>query len=98
MDSVVIPTKTSVTKIKELENEENLISFLNSKARLLEYSIENDVLFLNFNEYLFDSNDKILEEVMYTISYSIFDNYDVNQVLLQVDGKNIETIGKKDLP
>ncbi|MBO5348473.1 MAG: helicase-exonuclease AddAB subunit AddA [Clostridia bacterium] len=26
MDSVVIPTKTSVTKIKELENEENLIS------------------------------------------------------------------------
>ena len=26
MDSVVIPTKTSVTKIKELENEENIVS------------------------------------------------------------------------
>ena len=47
---------------------------------------------------IIDGNDKIVEEVKYTLAYSIFDNYDVEQVLLQVDGKNIETVSKKDLP
>ena len=72
--------------------EENLMSFLNSKARLLEHNIENDVLFLNFNEYLFDSNDKVLEEVIYSISYSVFDNYDVSMVMFEVNGKEINHV------
>ena len=38
-----------------------------------------------------------MEEVLYTISYSVFDNYDVNQVMFQVDGKNINTVGRNDL-
>ncbi len=52
---------------------------------------------LNFNNAIFDSNSKVEEEVKYTLAYSIFDNYDVNQVLIQVDGKNIETIGTNDV-
>ncbi len=78
--------------------ENNLMSFLHSNVRLLDYKEQENVMFLNFNDYLFDSNDKVLEEVAYTIAYSVFDNYDVNQVMLQVNGKNVDTIGIKDLP
>lgn len=78
--------------------EPNLMSFLNSNTKLLDHEEKENVMSLNFNNELFDGNDKIVEEVKYTLAYSIFDNYDVEQVLLQVDGKNIETISKKDLP
>lgn len=78
--------------------EPNLMSFLNSNTKLLDHEEKENVMSINFNNALFDGNDKIVEEVKYTLAYSIFDNYDVEQVLLQVDGKNIETISKKDLP
>ncbi len=76
-------------------HEANLMSFLNSKARLLEYREENDVLFLNFNEYLFDSNDKVLEEVIYSIGYSVFDNYDVSMVMFEVNGEEVGFVSRK---
>lgn len=75
--------------------EENLMSFLNSKAKLIDYKEENNILFLNFNEYLFDSKDKILEEVIYSIGYSVFDNYNVDMVSLLVDGKEVKHIARK---
>lgn len=82
--------------IEELKSsylsEVNLISFLNSNVKLIDYQIENDIFFLNFDDYLFDSNDKILEEVIYTISYSIFDNYDVNMVMFLVNGEEVNHI------
>ncbi len=77
--------------------ENNLMSFLNSNTRLINYREQENIMFLNFNKYLFDGNSKVMEEVLYTISYSVFDNYDVNQVMFQVDGKNINTVGRKDL-
>lgn len=82
--------------IEELKSsylsEVNLMSFLNSNVKLIDYQIENDIFLLNFDNYLFDSNDKILEEVMYTISYSIFDNYDVNMVMFLVNGEEVNHI------
>ena len=77
--------------------EDNLMSFLNNKVKLLEHSIENDVFFLNFNEYLFDSNDIVLEEVLYCISYSVFDNYDVSMVMFQVNGKEVNHVFRTDI-
>ena len=65
--------------------EDNLMSFLHSNVKLLDYYEEGGVFFLNFNDYLFDSDDKVLEEVLYSISYSVFDNYDVNQVMFEVN-------------
>ena len=73
--------------------EPNLMSFLNSNAELIDYKEQENIMTLNFNNAIFDSNSKVEEEVKYTLAYSVFDNYDVNQVLIQVDGKNIETIG-----
>lgn len=78
--------------------EPNLMSFFNSNTKLLGHEEKENVMSINFNHAIFDSDNKVVEEVKYTLAYSIFDNYDVNQVLLQVDGKNIETIGRKDLP
>lgn len=82
--------------IEELKSsylsEVNLMSFLNSNVKFIDYQIENDIFFLNFDDYLFDSNDKILEEVIYTISYSIFDNYDVNMVMFLVNGEEVNHI------
>ena len=78
--------------------EPNLMSFLDNKVELLDYKEEGDVLFLNFNDYIFDHNDKILEEVLYSISYSVFDNYDINTVMFEVNNKEIKYISKKDLP
>lgn len=77
--------------------EPNLMSFLNSNAKLLDYKEQENAMILNFNNAIFDEDNKILEEVTYTLAYSIFDNYDVNQVLIQVDGKNIEDVSLKDL-
>lgn len=74
--------------------ENNLMSFLNNKVKLLDYREENDVMFLNFNEFLYDSYDRVLEEVLYCISYSVFDNYDVSVVMIEVEGDIIKMINK----
>ena len=73
------------------------MSFLDNKVELLDYHEENDVLFLNFNDYLYNSKDKILEEVLYSIAYSVFDNYNVNMVMFEVNEKEVKYISKKDI-
>lgn len=78
-------------------HEANLMSFLNSNVALLDYKEENNVMFLNFNDYLFDNNDKLLEEVIYSLAYSVFDNYDVNMVMFEVNNEEIRYISKKSL-
>ena len=75
----------------------NLISLVNSNLELISSREENDTMILNFNNYLFDNNDEVLEEVLYCISYSVFDNYDVSMIMFQIDGKNFKTIDKKSL-
>ncbi len=78
--------------------EPNLMSFLSSNTKLLDHEEKENVMSLNFNQAIFDGNDKVIEEVKYTLAYSVFDNYDVNQLLIKVNGKNIDTVGRKDLP
>lgn len=75
----------------------NLISLVNSNLELISSREENDTMILNFNNYLFDNNDEVLEEVLYCISYSVFDNYDVSMIMFQIDGKNFKTIDKNSL-
>ena len=74
------------------------MSFLNSNTKLLEYRKDDDVMYLNFNDYLFDGNDKVLEEVIYSLAYSVFDNYDVNMVMFEVNGQKIGYISTSDIP
>lgn len=72
--------------------ETNLMSFLNSNTKLLNYEIKEQTMILDFNSYLFDSlkDKKVLEEVIYSISLSVGVNYDVNEVIFRVDDEEIE--------
>lgn len=76
--------------------ESNLMSFLNSNVELLDYKEDNDIMYLNFNDYLFDGNDKILEEVLYSLAYSVFDNYNVSMVSFMVNGQRINYVDRED--
>ncbi len=69
----------------------DLMSYLNYNAKLLNYNFNNDSITLNFNEYLFDNevNKKVLEEVIYSISYSIKDNYGVSKINFCVNNTEI---------
>lgn len=74
--------------------EPNLISLLNNNTELINYEINDDIMLLNFNNSIFISDGNILEEVIYTISNSVFDSYDVNKVVFNVENKTISEISK----
>ena len=78
--------------------EDNLRSILNENVELIDKEIiDEDLLVLNFNSALFDNNSTIKEEVLYTLSYSVFSNYDVNTISFKVDNKDIETVKRSSL-
>lgn len=69
----------------------NLMSFLNSNTKLLATEQDVNTMHLVFNNYIFSdmSEENILEEVLYTINLSIADNYDVEEVIFEVENKEI---------
>ena len=69
----------------------NLMSFLNSNAKLLASEQADDILQLKFNSYIFDDDieKNILEEVIYTICLSVGDNYSVKEVVFEVNDEEI---------
>lgn len=70
--------------------ETNLMSFLNNNVALIDYNLENDKLSLNFNNYIFNNDtNNILEEVIYTISLSIEDNYNIKDIAFLVNNEEI---------
>lgn len=74
--------------------EPNLISLLNSKTELIDYKLNDDIMILNFNNSIFVEDGNILEEVIYTISNSVFDTYDVNKVVFNVVNKTVKVVTK----
>lgn len=77
--------------------EPNLMSFLNNNTKLNSYNEEENIMFLDFNNNIYNNNDTILEEVIYSISYSIFDNYNVRSVVFTVDGNNLQQVNRSKL-
>lgn len=69
----------------------NLMSYLNSNTEILSVNEIDDELVVNFNSAIFnDINTKeILEEVIYTISMSVNDNYDINTIVFNVEDEEI---------
>ncbi|MBR2678543.1 MAG: GerMN domain-containing protein [Bacilli bacterium] len=66
--------------IDQLKNNDNLISLVNKNLELIDYREENNILFLNFN-------NKINKDIIDEIAYSCFDNYDINMVMFEFNGK-----------
>ena len=77
--------------------EGNLISFLNSNTVLLDYQDDDGIMRLNFNDYIMDGNDKLVEEVIYTISLSVFDNYPSEMVSFEVNGEGVGHGSRSDV-
>ena len=76
--------------------ETNLMSYLASSVELESYEeLENQVT-LSFNNAIFDDfNEKnILEEVKYSISLSIQDTLNVDEVIFKVNDEVVETFGE----
>jgi len=71
--------------------ETNLMSYLSSNVSLIDYALDDKTLSLNFNDYILSdsTNDKILEEVIYTISLSVMDNFEVEEVSILVNNEEI---------
>ena len=69
----------------------NLMSYLNSNTKLMSAEEKENELRLSFNNSILYNinNQKILEEVIYTISLSVKDNYNVDSVIFNVDNKEI---------
>ena len=65
--------------------EDNLMSFLNINTNLINYEIKDNTMYLKFDDNILDNleNKTILDEVVNTITYSVKDNYDVNDVIFQ---------------
>ena len=73
----------SLDKVKEN------IDFFTNKG-LNNYEIIENTMYLDFNEKIFDiDNEIILEEVKYTISESVFENYEVKEVVFKVNGEEV---------
>lgn len=79
--------------------EINLMSYLNSTTKLIDYSLEEETLKLNFNNSILNdsTSNKILEEVIYTISLSMEDMYDISEVVFMVDNEEIYKNSSKSI-
>ncbi len=79
--------------------ESNLMSYLDSNTKLLDYELNDKTIKLNFNDLILSdiSNNLILEEVVYTIGLSLCDELDVEEVIFQVENKEISTFSQKTI-
>ena len=77
--------------VEELASSNKLMSYLNSNTLLLDKKIEDNKLYLTFNEYIFDNQDEriILDEVKNSISLTAMDNYDIEEVIFRYDNQEI---------
>ena len=79
--------------IEELKNtKKDLISYINYNTKLIDYKEDNNILVLNFSKELKDDNTVSEDKILNTISYSVFDNYDVNMVMFKIEGETYKYI------
>lgn len=77
--------------------ETNLMSYLASSVELESYEELENQITLSFNNAIFDDFDEknILEEVKYSISLSLQDTLNIEEVIFKVDDEIIETFKEK---
>lgn len=71
--------------------EDNLMSFINLNTELLNYELKDNNMYLTFNNSILNNLEEksILDEVISSISLSISDNYDVNEVIFLIGDEEI---------
>lgn len=84
--------------IEELESSNtynsNIVNYINSEAKLINYELIDKSILLNFNEAIFGDivSQNIIEEVLYSINLSVKDSYDdVESVMYYVKDNIVGT-------
>ena len=71
--------------IDELKyNHNDLMSFLDANTKLISAKEENNIMTLEFSNDIYSINEEILKEVVDTITLSVLDNYDVDEVVFNI--------------
>ena len=75
-------------------NSSNLSSHLDYQVELMNYERVDDEFFLNFSDSLLSSvyDGKLKEEVKYALSYSIFDTFNVENVVFMINSNKIDEL------
>ena len=81
-----------------VNSQDNLKSYISNDLLISSYEKTEDAMNLIFNDYIFESinSNNILEEVKYTISLSVIENYGVNEVIFNTsNNEKIEVFKNK---
>ena len=71
----------------------NLVSYLTASSELLNYEILENSVNLSFNNEILALNEnKIIEEVKYSIALSIRDTYDISETIFYIDNNLMDTL------
>lgn len=88
-----------IEELKSIVNAQyNLNSYIPNNLEVVSHEVNDDKMNLIFNEFILDKEKLVvLEEVKYAIAQSIFDNYNVKEVVFGTKEKNnIATITKNN--
>ena len=88
-----------IEELKSIVNAQyNLNSYIPNNLEVVSHEVSDDRMNLIFNEFILDKEKSVvLEEVKYAIAQSIFDNYNVKEVVFSTkDKNNIATITKNN--
>ena len=88
-----------IEELKSIVNAQyNLNSYIPNDLEVVSHEVNDDKMNLIFNEFILDKEKLVvLEEVKYAIAQSIFDNYNVKEVVFSTKEKNnIATITKNN--
>ena len=88
-----------IEELKSIVNAQyNLNSYIPNNLEVVSHEVTDDKMNLIFNEFILDKEKSVvLEEVKYAIAQSIFDNYNVKEVVFRTkDKNNIATITKNN--
>ena len=84
-----------VEELSSFLYQDNLISMLNNDIKLTSYEIKEDIINLNFTSSFTNLNNN-LDTITKPLLYSIFSNYDVDKIKINIDGNNFYEKSKKD--
>lgn len=81
-----------INNLKSNKTNGNLLSYLDYQVELMNYEKKENEFILDFNNVLINYLDdsKLMEEVKYAISYSIYDTYGIQNVIFMVDSLKID--------
>lgn len=88
-----------IEELKSIVNAQyNLNSYIPNNLEVVSHEVNDDKMNLIFNEFILDKEKLVvLEEVKYAIAQSIFDNYNVKEIVFSTkDKNNIATITKNN--